>query len=157
MEKLPITSLLEIFDELYIGVKNKEQTWVIDSDPGEGFIDTIRNISAEDASRPLYPGGSTLAAHTEHLRWSLNFALEFLHGKKPDGDWDKSWTVKKVNDEEWDNLQSALHNEYKAVRAGIEAIPDWTNPFLLKGTLALLPHAAYHLGAIRQKMLALQH
>ncbi|RYZ99165.1 MAG: hypothetical protein EOP47_17545 [Sphingobacteriaceae bacterium] len=156
MEKLPLSSFLEIFDELYIGPQN-ENTWVVDRDPGLGFIDVIRTVSAADASRPFYDGGSTLAGHTEHLRWSLNFSLTYLQGKQPATDWSKSWAVKTVTEEEWENLQSALANEYIAIRAAIEQITDWSNAFVLSGVLALLPHAAYHLGAIKQKLLYLEH
>lgn len=77
MEKLPLNAFLAIFDEIYIGTHGKP-TWVIDREPGHGFLDTIRNISAEDASIPLRQSGSTIAAHTAHLRWSLNFALAFF-------------------------------------------------------------------------------
>ncbi|MEO6149091.1 MAG: DinB family protein [Mucilaginibacter sp.] len=155
MEKLLLSSFLEIFDEVYIGPQN-DNVWVVDRDPGLGFIDVIRTVSAEDASKSFYTGGSTLAGHTEHLRWSLNFALTYLRGKQPDTDWSKSWAIKTVNEAEWGNLQLALQNEYIAMRDTVEQITDWSNPFTLKGVLALLPHAAYHLGSIKQKLLYLK-
>jgi hypothetical protein len=156
MEKLPLNSFLELFDELYMGVTT-ERSWVIDKEPGLGFTGVIRTVSAEDASRTTHEGGTTVAAHTEHLRWSLNFALAFFQGKRPDADWSKSWRVRTVNEQEWENLRSALQNEYIAVKAAIESVKDWPeDPNFLKGVLALVPHAAYHLGSIKQLILTLK-
>lgn len=152
MEKLPLNAFLELFGELYMGVTT-DQTWIIDREPGLGIIGVIRTVSAEEASRTTHTGGTTIAAHTEHLRWSLNFALAFLQGKRPDPDWAKSWRIRTVNEEEWENLRSALQNEYIAVKAAIEAVSDWPDPNFLKGVLALVPHAAYHLGSIKQMLL----
>lgn len=154
MEKLPLTSFLQIFDELYLGVQ--DFSWVIDREPGLGFTNVIRNISAEEASQTTHAGGSTIAAHTEHLRWSLNFALTYLQGGQPDTDWNKSWLVKTVNQQEWESLQTALQNEYMAVRAAVEAVTDWQQPHLLNGVMALLPHAAYHLSAVKQILLVVR-
>ncbi|RVT96498.1 hypothetical protein EOD41_20235 [Mucilaginibacter limnophilus] len=156
MAALPIDSFLEIFDELYIGSYGKSFTWVIDRDPGQGFIDVIKAISAEDASRPLNQSGSTIAAHTEHLRWSLNYALTFFEGKQERRDWNESWKVKAVTTEEWKNLQSTLLNEYIAVRTAVLEATNLDNPQFLTGVMALLPHAAYHLGAIKQMVLMLK-
>ncbi|WP_158534925.1 hypothetical protein [Mucilaginibacter hurinus] len=50
-----------------------------------------------------------------------------------------------------------MAKEYKAVRIAIADITDWSNPLLLKGVLAMMPHTAYHLGAIKQKMLYIQN
>lgn len=150
MTSLSLNPFLEIFDELYTGSSGKEYTWVIDRNPGYGFIDVIRSISADDASRPLHQSGSTLAAHTEHLRWSLNYALSFFEGKQERRDWNESWRIKTVTSEEWENLQSALQNEYITVRAAVLEVTNWDNPQFITGVMALLPHAAYHLGAIKQ-------
>ncbi|PWV53522.1 hypothetical protein [Chitinophaga sp. S165] len=148
-----ILPLLDILNELYIGTENDE-SWVIDAKPGHGFTRAIKTMSAKDASTPIVDGGSTIAAHTYHLKWSLDFAMEFYKGNQPTGNWPESWRIKEVNEAEWADLQQELLNSYHNIRDAVTAVKDWSNPYLLKGTISLLPHAAYHLGAVKQLMLA---
>ena len=148
-----IKPLLDILHELYIGT-DKEHSWVIDRKPGHGLSRTIKELSAEEASKPLVDGGTTVASHTEHLRWSLVYALQFFAGKKPEGDWKDSWTVHQVNETEWKKLQQDLLDAYEKVKAAINDTNDWSAPNFLQGTLALAPHAAYHLGAVKQLVIA---
>lgn len=148
-----ISPLLDILNELYIGTENDE-SWVIDTKPGYGFTRSIKTISAKEASTPIVVGGSTIAAHTYHLKWSLDFAMEFYKGNQPTGNWPESWLVKEVNDAEWIALQQDLLDSYNKIKAAVTAVKDWSNPYLLKGTISLLPHAAYHLGAVKQLMIA---
>ena len=155
METL-IKPLLDILQELYIGVNNNAPTWVIDSNPGEGFTATLKTITAKQASMPLVHGGSTVAAHEEHLRWSINYALEFYKGNTPPTNWEESWKLRKVDEEEWSKLQQDLLEAYSQLKEALEKVQDWSNPALIKGTLALLPHAAYHLGSIKQMIIAVK-
>lgn len=150
-----IRELLDLLQELYVRTHN-EQSWVIDATPGHGFTAAIESISAKQASTPIVKGGSTIAAHTEHLRWSLYFALGFFKGNRPSSDWGASWKVSEVNEAEWLALQQDLLEAYLLVREAIAETKDWSNQDLWKGTLALLPHAAYHLGAVKQIMLVVK-
>jgi hypothetical protein len=149
-------SYLELLDELVIG-KTEEFTWVIDREPGHGIIRTIEQLSAEDASFPITEGGTTIASHTEHVRWSLQLALAFLKGEKPVPNWNESWRIKTVNDSQWKKLQKDLNDVYTAIRAAIEKYDNWSDPRMEKGTLAMLPHMSYHLGAIRQMVRVLSN
>ena len=148
-----ISSLLELLDELYVGPASN-YTWVIDRYPGHGFTKAIEQIDAEQASTPTVEGGSTIAAHTEHLRWSIRVAREFFDGKMPSPDWAESWRIREVNDQEWQKLQQDLLNAYEDLRTAIAERKDWTDQQFRQGTLALIPHAAYHLGAIKQLIIA---
>jgi hypothetical protein len=143
-------SLLELFREAYEG-KTKSYTWFIDD---EGLFQTLETLSAEDASSEG-PSGSTIAAHAEHLRWSLALANAFARGEQPETKWSESWTVKTVAADGWDKLRENLRREYETLRAALERREDFSDPQLLTGVLALVPHAAYHLGAIRQMARAL--
>jgi hypothetical protein len=146
---------LELLREIYIG-SEVDQSWIIDGNPGYGLTSTLKQISAKVASTPTVKGGSTIAGHTEHLRWSLEFAMAFYKGVQPSGSWDESWRIHKVNIGEWEKLQEDLLSVYQRLIVAIKEVKDWSNPHLLKGTLALLPHAAYHLGAVRQLIIAVQ-
>lgn len=147
-------SFLDLFEEIYIGSADS-QTWIIDGQPGHGFTTVIKDITADVASKPIVKGGTSIVGHAEHLRWSLNFALQFFEGKTPNANWEESWKLRAVNTPAWESVQLDLIDAYEAVKAQIAAREDWSNPEFLKGTLALLPHAAYHLGAIKQMILVL--
>lgn len=123
---------------------------MVDREPGHGIIRTIEQLSAEEASFPITEGGSTVAAHTEHVRWSLQLALAFLKNEKPVPNWNESWRIKNVDENQWKKLQKDLKDVYTAIRASVEKRDDWSDPRMEKGTLAMLPHMSYHLGAIRQ-------
>ncbi len=144
---------LKLLREIYIGSEN-EEVWIIDGKPGHGFTAAIKELSAEEASTPLIEGGSTIAAHTEHLRWSLRFAMEFYEGAQPSGDWADSWKIHEVNEAQWEQLQLALLVAYQELIYALKEVKDWSDPLLITGTLALLPHAAYHLGAVKQLVIA---
>ncbi|RCH54411.1 hypothetical protein DJ568_11320 [Mucilaginibacter hurinus] len=88
MDKLPVKSFLGIFDELYTG-QHGDESWVIDRG-GYGFLDAINSLTAEEASTAMHKGGSTIAGHSEHLRWSLAYARTYISGGQPDTDGQKA-------------------------------------------------------------------
>ena len=147
--------LLELFKEAYTG-PNGPNTWFIDNRPGSGLFGTLDGVSAEDASR-LTPTGSSVAAHAEHLRWSLALTSAYVRGENPTPSWAESWAVKTVDAEAWKKLQADLRREYEEVRAALGRQEDLSDPQMLTGVMALTPHAAYHLGAVRQLVNALQN
>lgn len=142
-------AFLELLDEAYTGPENPRATWFVSNEPKSGILGTLESVSAEAASTPPFPDGATIAGHTEHLRWSLSFARVYLEGNTPALDWEDSWKVSTVSPEEWDHLRQSLRSEFDHVRDLLIHREDWSDPFLLKGALAMLPHAAYHLGALR--------
>lgn len=141
-------SLLELLSEAYTG-PNHAHTWFIGNKPGSGLFGTLDALSAEAASKEQ-PSGTAVAAHTEHLRWSPAHANAFARGEVPTGVWSASWSVRTVDASAWDKLRADLRREYDALLAAIEQREDFSDPQMLTGMLALIPHAAYHLGAIRQ-------
>ncbi len=95
---------------------------------------------------------NTIAAHTEHLRFSLSLANRAFRGENPYGnaDWAGSWRTQTLDAVEWDNQRAALRHEHEQLLAAIRSREDWDDPMMFQGALALIGHAAYHLGAIRQ-------
>lgn len=160
MAGLPVEQVLgvvlELFSEAYEGA-SKPYTWFVDNRPDAGLFGTLAGISAAKASQAPVPGGSAIAAHTEHLRWSLALANEYRRGGTPTGSWKESWSVREVDEAAWVRLQADLRQEYEALRAGMPADVDWSQPEVLTGVMALAPHVAYHLGAIRQMIGFLSH
>ena len=123
-------------------------------DKGTGVFMTLERISAEDASKPAFPGATTLAAQTEHLRFYLVALEGFVTGAHTSVDWDESWKVTHVTPEAWDMLRADLHDTYTHTTELIKKFDRWDEDEL-GGALAILTHSAYHLGAIRQLVKAL--
>lgn len=143
-------AVLDLFAEAYQGPA-EEWTWfVTHGDPNAGLFGTLAQLTAEEASTPAIEGGHTIAAHTEHLRWSLAFANTFYRGEVPEQNWEESWAVQRVDEEQWQGLQAALREQYDTLYEAIGQHSDGSDEMFLRGTIATIPHAAYHLGAIRQ-------
>ena len=145
-------AVVVLLTEAYAGPPNPSSTWFIDNEPDSGILGVLKQVSAEEASRPVDgegKPGSTIAANAEHLRWSLSRANAYLRGEVPEGRWQESWQLIRADPAHWDKLRADLRSEYETLRAAILRQDDLQDEYLL-GVLALIPHAAYHLGTIRQ-------
>ena len=118
-------------------------------DKGTGVFMTLERISAEEASTPAFPGATTLAAQTEHVRFYLVALEGFITGAHTHVDWDESWKLTTVTPEAWNMLRSDLRRTYERTVTLIKNFHRWDEDEL-GGALAILAHSAYHLGAIRQ-------
>ncbi len=135
------------------GYEGGETSWFISHNvPDASILACLENLTADQASAAPPHGGRTIAAHAEHLRWALAFANTFFRGEQPDFDWSKSWTVARVDDQQWRSLLAELRREYETLAHAIEQRADWSDDAMLRGTMAQVAHSAYHLGAIRQLM-----
>jgi hypothetical protein len=146
-----IKSIVTLFSEAYAGPADATSTWFIDNEPDSGILGLIANVSAVEASRSTNRGqpGTTIAAHVEHLRWSLANANAALQGKPYQGNWSESWNTLEANEEAWERLRSDLKKEFELLK-GILQKQNELSGDILTGVMALIPHAAYHLGTIRQ-------
>ena len=147
-------TLLNLFAEAYSGPQHS-YTWFIDNQPGSGLLGTLERISAEKASAPHQ--GSTIAAHSEHLRWSLALTNAFARGEQPKINWSESWSLKTADTKAWDKLRTDLKNEFETLYTNLQRQNDFSDEKMLTSIVALIPHAAYHLGAIRQMAKALSN
>jgi hypothetical protein len=92
----------------------------------------------------------TIAAHTEHLRWSLANLNNTIAGNPWNPNWAESWQVRSLEQSDWTTLQAALKNEYESLRRVIQSSDRWWSDQLhINGMIATVAHAAYHLGAMR--------
>ena len=145
-------SIAALLEEAYAGPPDPSSTWFIDNEPDSGILGILKGVSAEEASQSVDGSGNpgtTIAANAEHLRWSLGSANADLQGETYTGSWKESWELIKVNPDEWDRLRTDLRSEYETLKQTILGLSDLQGDDLM-GVLALLPHAAYHLGTIRQ-------
>ena len=147
-----VSAITEQFDEAYQGPSD-EYSWFTNNEEDAGILGTLAHLSAREASKTITKGGTTVAAHAEHLRWSLALANGVFRGETPEPHWSESWTVKQVDTDEWTRLRDNLQREYKTLCQTLGTNPNWVlDEDFFSATLALVPHAAYHLGAIRQML-----
>jgi hypothetical protein len=115
-----------------------------------GWFPSLEGLSAEDASVPIVPGGTTIAAHTFHTVFYLDVVMAELKGRSLGRvDWKESWVVSKVDAPAWDDLRRRLREAYEEVVALLEADADWGQAHV-EVVMAAVTHSAYHLGAVRQ-------
>ncbi len=124
-------------------------------DRGVGVLNTVEKLSAETASRSIEENGATIAAHLEHARFYLVALVEFINGRTEKVNWDESWLVKIVNETEWKLLRENTRRDYELVAETFQTSQDW-NEDKLAEAIAIIAHTAYHLGAMRQMMKAIQ-
>lgn len=120
-------------------------------DRATSLTETLAQISAEQASRPLVAGGATIAGHVEHIRFYIRVLNSYINGVNADKiDWKQSWLCHTVTPSEWDSIRIGLSADYGALLARFDTIENWDSERPLGGALAIVVHTAYHLGAIRQ-------
>jgi hypothetical protein len=146
-----IQSIIILFSEAYRGPRDPASTWFIDNEPDSGILGIIAGITSEEASWSSQSNepGKTIAGHVEHLRWSLANTNCALHGKPYQENWNESWKTLDANQMKWEKLKMELDIEFKALLETIHQQTELEGDYLT-GIMALIPHAAYHLGTIRQ-------
>ena len=149
--KVVIQTIITLLSEAYAGPSDSTSTWFIDNEPDSGILGIIAGVSATEASWSANneDPGTTIASHVEHLRWSLANANGALMGKPYQPNWKESWNTVTADESKWKYLQDELRKEFEMLRKNIENQADLPGEYLL-GVMALIPHAAYHLGTIRQ-------
>lgn len=147
-----IQSIIDLLTEAYAGPPNPAATWFIDNEPDSGILGILAGVSAEEASTSVDGSehvGTTIAGHAEHLRWSLANASAALRGETNNPKWSESWNTLNADEENWERLRGELRAEFEKLQEAVMDQEDLQGDYL-NGVLALLPHAAYHLGTIRQ-------
>lgn len=122
---------------------------------GTGLFQTLEGVSAEVASARPRAEASTVAAHTEHIRFYVAVHHKLMRGVRDPIDWDESWRIQTVNAAAWNDLRQDLRRVYRTVLEHLRARDKWSEDEISL-TLAVVAHTAYHLGAVRQLLLAVQ-
>ena len=128
-------------------------TFYLDSGPDAGLRNTLAQLSAEEASRPV--GGNSVAAHAHHVLFSFDAFGAFISGDRSQRDWNESWKVSTVDEAAWDKLRSDLDARYAELKTAVET-HGGSSDEATGGALAAATHLAYHIGAIRQKIAVLR-
>ena len=138
--------LIEIFD----GPPGNEAYILNPGDPG--LLRQLESISAATASIRPAPGKPLLAAHVDHVYYGLSLLNRYEAGEEnpwADADWNASWRVSSVTEEEWRRLLAKLRQAAASWREAAARRNDWTD-IDAAGVISSVAHTAYHLGAIRQ-------
>ena len=115
-----------------------------------GLIAALDKLTAKDASEVI-SGGSSIAAHVDHVRYYTSLMNRWAGGENPwkDADWKASWRKPSVTPEEWENSRRALSDELNRWIL-VLGEPRNVTSTEYSGMIASIAHLAYHLGAIRQ-------
>lgn len=124
-------------------------------DSGTGWRETLDDVTAARASRPLVAGGTTIAGHVEHTRFYMRMMREFMQGRTERVDWSRSWLVSEVGAEQWRALRDELLLEYEQVLELVRNVDAWDEDQIVTA-FGLVAHSAYHLGAVRQMLLVVE-
>lgn len=140
-----LKDILVILRETFEGSPEGQRSAYLDH--GIGVLPTIDKLSAEQVSREI--NGISIVAHTEHAKFYLDRLTEFMKGRTEKVNWEQSWLIETVNDEEWNVLRDAVRKSYDNVLRTFAEIETW-NQDNIGDAVAIVAHTAYHLGAIRQ-------
>jgi hypothetical protein len=116
----------------------------------KGLLGSLDQLNAKQASARR-KGGTSVAAHVDHLRYGLSLLNRWARGENPwtDADWTASWQRVKVNDQQWTELRNALRAEAETWKNAISQRQQWDEGSITEATASII-HLAYHLSAIRQ-------
>jgi hypothetical protein len=97
-------------------------------------------------------GGSSVAQHVKHAAFSARASASFLRGEQLTHDWDSSWQIGALDEAAWQTLQQELYAALAELRTAVAAHAG-DSAQSASEAVGAAAHQAYHLGAIRQKLL----
>jgi hypothetical protein len=137
--------IISLFEETF------EKVHGANLDRGTSLFETLDGLDAAAASREIPGIAETVAGHVNHAIFYIAVLEEYITDKRSGKtDWSESWQVKTVDDTQWKALKARLRQEYSGLLRFIGEIGEWDNGDYFGGTLSILAHCSYHLGAIRQ-------
>src|SRR6059058_4419641 len=120
--KVFIESVAYLLRETFEGSPEGQPSAYLDR--GVGLFVTLEDLSADQASRDF--GGTTVAAQTEHAKFYLDRLCEFINGRTDSVNWDDSWLIEDVDDQEWAALQTAVRKAYTNSLQCLASPRDWS-------------------------------
>lgn len=127
-----------------------------DGGGNHGLLITLEDLSAEGASREVH--GTSIAGHARHTAFHMEVIVRWERdGDRGPFDWKGSFLPAQVSEEEWRALRARVRSAYDGLtafartQAGGEVSGDATG-----GLTGAVAHVAYHLGAVRQMLKAVE-
>jgi hypothetical protein len=128
-------------------------TYFIDKRPDAGLLGALGTVSADQATRVW--GDTSIAAHAHHIAFAMAASAAAIEGDQTPVDWKESWRVTSVDDGAWKDLVSRVGREYERLRRALESRAS-SSEAAFGEAVGAIAHVAYHLGAIRQKVVSLR-
>jgi hypothetical protein len=141
--------------ELFDGPPGQESYVFNPGDPG--LLRQLDGVDAAAASKRPMPGKTTVASHADHLLYGLAILNRWAAGEAnpwAGADWNVSWQRPTVTDDQWRALRESLRQEVAKWKAAVAARTEWDGT-AASAALSTCAHTAYHVGAIRQILAAL--
>lgn len=139
-------ALVSVLEETFERV---EQSIFLDK--GDSFFETLADVSAEEASRPIAANGNSIAAQVNHVAVFVGWLNRMTTGEPVEMlDWAGTWSKNEVTPAEWDELVTELRTVYRDLRSYATTNTDWA-PYV-EGSFGLVAHCAFHLGQIRHAL-----
>jgi len=148
-------ALSNMLTEIFDGPPGQEAYLLNPGDPG--LLRQLDAIEASAASKRPMPGKTTIAAHVDHLHFGLAILNRWAAGEPnpwAGADWNGSWQRTTVTDDEWRTLRDGLRRKAEAWRKVVATRENWDD-MAAAAALSTAAHTAYHFGAIRQILAAL--
>ena len=126
-------------------------------DKGDSIWETLENVTAEQASVPIAPGGNSIAGQLNHMNFYFDVMATYMRNDTPEKpDWAEAWKTVEVDEDQWQDLKRNLRKRQDELFTLIDAAPDevFTDPDIVGGTYAIVAHTAFHLGQIRHALAA---
>lgn len=149
-------ALGKLLTEIFDGPPRNEAYVLNPGDPG--LLRQLDGVSAHAASTRSMPGKTTIAAHVDHVHYGLTLLNRWAAGESnpwADADWTASWRRVTVTDDQWRTLRNQLRREAERWRNTVATRTDWDD-LSAAGAVASAADTAYHLGAIRQILTAME-
>jgi len=140
------TAFLRILWELFEPFEGRHDVL----DEGTSLFETLRDITPDEANISVSGQSASLAAQVQHTTFYIDAIREGLATNWTNSaDWDASWQIEPVEAVTWQTLIDRLRAAYAWSTEFAEDTSDW-NAVTIGVAFALVAHAAYHLGEIRQ-------
>ena len=123
-------------------------------DKGTTFLETLDSVTAEEASYRATDKNASVAAHVRHVILYLRVLEDHIRGTLQDKvNWREIWeSDRPVSAEQWKALVAELRQAYARIRQFLEDAKTWEREDAFGGSIAMIVHTAYHLGAVRQSL-----
>ncbi len=138
---------IHLFKEIFGVLPEDSPSFVLDG-PFQGVLPSLNSLSAEEASLAYAPEKVTIAGHSGHILFLLDYFRSMARGQKPNSDWDWSWRYSQVSAKEWQDLRSQIQAAFDDALQLMQQ-SEW-NDQIAGGSQVLLSHVGYHIGQIRQ-------
>jgi hypothetical protein len=148
-------ALSKMLTEVFDGPPGQEAYLLNQGDPG--LLQQLDTIDASAASKRPMPGKTTIASHVDHLHYGLVLLNRWAAGEPnawEGADWNASWQRTTLTAEQWRTLRDALRQEVDKWQKVVAGRTNWNDMFA-SAALSTAAHTAYHFGAIRQIVAAL--